>query len=177
MADIVIHESDMTFGPFSDSDVFRMEHSGVYVSGFRQQGIKVCEFVLQRNGKIYFVEAKKSCPNHNNAMTSEEKCKKYSEYIQDIPQKMRDSLNLYASILLNRNKAQDFPENMNVGDLRDFQIRFVLVVKNAQTEWLKHYQEKFQEELRREMRVWGIPSFVILNEDSARKKGLLVRDS
>lgn len=86
---------------------------------------------------------------------------------------MRDSLDIYASLLLKKNDSPNLPTEMKLGDLSEHEIRFVLVVKDAQKDWLKHYQEKFHEILRREMRIWKIPSFVVLTEDDARSKRLI----
>lgn len=173
MADIYISESDMMFGPFPTDRVFCIEKSDLYEHRYRQNGIKTCEFILLRDGKLYFVEAKKSCPNHNAQEENEEKRIKYDAYIRDIPQKMRDSLDIYSSLLLKKNGSADLPTGMMLGDLSEHEIRLVLVVKNAQKDWLKHYQEKFQEILRREMRIWKIPSFIVLTEDDAKKKHLI----
>lgn len=130
MGELTIHESGMIFGPFADSCVFQLEKSALYKGEFRQESIKTCEFVLQKDNKIYFIEAKESCPNYHNASSSDEKRKKYNEYIQDISQKMRDSLNMYMSILLGCNDSSELPRDMHLSDLSEYAIRFVLVVKN-----------------------------------------------
>lgn len=75
MDDVYITESGMVFGPFSKESVFRIENCDLYLTKYRQNGIKTCEFVLQRDGKLYFIEAKKTCPNHSVAMQDEDKQK------------------------------------------------------------------------------------------------------
>lgn len=174
MANTTITESGMTFGPFQDSSVFQIEKSTLYTSKFRPHGIKTCEFVLQRNRKLYFIEAKKSCPNQEAAMSDANKREKYDEYIHDIAQKMRDSLHLYTSILLKCNQSNELSGEMDVSDLSDLKIRFVLVVKEAEPEWLIHYPDIFQNELRNEMKIWKIPSFAVITEAKAREKQLLI---
>lgn len=81
---IVIQESDMRFGEYEKDRVFQIEQCSQYTEKFRQNGIKSCEFILLRGKKLYFVEAKKSCPNQIMAETVEEKRIKYKEYIQEI---------------------------------------------------------------------------------------------
>lgn len=121
---------------------------------------------------MYFVEAKKSCPNRMQRESSEEKRKKYNEYIQDIVTKMKHSLNLYANILMERYSIDDVPETMR--NLKDIDIRLVLILKNAEIGWLIEYQNVFRRELQNEMRIWKIPDFLILNEEQARKKHFIL---
>ena len=104
--------------------------------------------------------------------SSEEKRKKYNEYIQDIVTKMKHSLNLYANILMERYSIDDVPETMR--NLKDIDIRLVLIVKNAEIGWLIEYQNVFRRELQNEMRIWKIPDFLILNEEQARKKHFIL---
>ena len=169
-----ITESGMTFGPFPDSGVFSIEKSTLYRSNFLSHGIKTCEFVLLRNKTIYFIEAKTSCPNHNTAMENDEKRVKLDEFVKDVSQKMRDSLNLFTSILLKLNHSNELPKDMENLNLSNIQIRFVLVVKNAQNDWLIHYPDVFQNELRNEMKIWRIPTFAVITETKAREKNFLV---
>lgn len=65
-------------------------------------GVRSCEFLLLKNEMLFFIEAKKTCPNHLEASSTEEKRKKYEEYVNDIVQKMKDSLMLYTNIVLHR---------------------------------------------------------------------------
>ena len=173
MADVRVVESGMSFGPFPDSDVFQIEKSSLYTSRFSPFGVKTCEFVLRKDKKILFVEAKTSCPNHEAAMSNEEKRVKYDEFVHDIAQKMRDTLNIYASILLKCNNTPEIPEVLSRVKLDDYEIRLVLVVKNAQNEWLIHYPDILQKELRNEMRIWKIPSFMVITEEKARERHLI----
>lgn len=172
-----IVESEMKFGPFLASQVFRIEKDSTYTSSFQSHGIKTCEFILRKDGKLYFVEAKKSCPNYSEAKTSDEKRKKYEEYVRDISQKMRDSLNLYTSMLLKVNQSVGIPNDLKILDWENLQIRFVLVVKNAQSEWLAPYQDIFREYLRNEMKIWNVPLFAVITEQKAREKKLIFPDA
>ncbi len=168
-----IVESEMKFGPFLQEQIFKIERDTTYISSFQANGIKTCEFVLQRDGKLYFIEAKKSCPNNSEAKTSDEKRMKYEEYIHDISQKMRDSLNMYLSFLLKKNQSSGLPDYMRTLNWKNLQICFVLVVKNAEKEWLAPYQDIFRERLRNEMKIWNIPVFAVITEEKAREKRLI----
>ncbi len=171
---VIILESDMQFGKYEEGEVFQLEKCRQYAEKLRPNGVKSCEFILRRGKKLYFVEAKKSCPKQIMADTPEEKIKKYNEYIHDIALKMRHSLSLYCNILLERYGSEGVPELLNEKNMSDLEIRLVLVVKNAEKEWLIPFQEVFRNVLQDEMRIWKIPSFSIINEATAREKHFIL---
>lgn len=88
--------------------------------------------------------------------------------------KMRHSLMLYANILLERYQIEDVPQQLAEKDLSCLEIRLVLVVKNAEKEWLIPFQDALKRELRDELRIWKIPGFSIINEETAREKHLIL---
>lgn len=171
---VIISESDMQFGEYEEEQVFQLEKSRQYTEKLRPNGVKSCEFILRRNNKLYFVEAKKSCPKQITADTPKEKIAKYNEYIQDIALKMRHSLTLYSNILLERYGAEDVPELLREKNMSNLEIRLVLVVKNAEKEWLIPFQDVFRKVLQDELRIWKIPSFSIINEETAREKHFVI---
>lgn len=165
---VIITESDMQFGEYREEQVFQIEKCSQYTNKLRQNGIKSCEFILLRENKLYFIEAKKSCPNQVTEESTERKIEKYKSYIQEIVLKMKHSLTLYANILLKRYSVQGVPDMLK--DISDREIRLVLVVKNAEKEWLVSFQDVFRKELKDEMRIWKIPDFIVINEEKAREK-------
>lgn len=171
---VIIPESDMQFGEYGQEQVFELEKSNQYIKGLRPNGIKSCEFILRRSNKLYFVEAKKTCPKQIEADTSEEKRRKYKEYINDIALKMRHSLALYSNILLERYDSEGIPELLREKNLSGLEIRLVLVVKNAEKEWLVPFQDVFRNVLQDELRIWKIPSFNVINEETARNKHFII---
>lgn len=171
---VIISESDMQFGEYEEEQIFQLEKSSQYTKKLRPNGIKSCEFILRRDNKLYFVEAKKSCPRQIEAGTSEEKRIKYRKYIYDIVLKMRHSLALYSNILLERYDTEGMPELLRERNLSDLEIRLVLVVKNAEKGWLAPFQDVFRNELRDELRIWKIPGFSIINEEAARNKRFII---
>ena len=96
----------------------------------------------------------------------------YQEYIQEIVEKMRHSLNLYANIVLKRYSQDGMPDLLK--DAENLNMRLILIVKNAEIAWLDPFRDKFRKELRKEMRIWKIPDFIILNEEQARKKQFIL---
>ena len=89
---IFIEESGMRFGEYNAADVFHIEESEQYTGNLRSNGIKVCEFILKRGKKLYFIEAKSSCPRQIAKDIPEdqreEKEKSYNEFINEIVLKM-----------------------------------------------------------------------------------------
>ena len=138
------------------------------------QGIKSCEFILRRENKLYFVEAKSTCPKQITAETTEEKKEKYQTYIQDIVLKMRHSLTLYSTILLRRYSEDGLSELLRQTDMSNLQIVLVLVVKNAEKERLIPFQDVFRRELKDEMKIWKISGFIVINDAKARDKQLVI---
>ena len=171
---VTIRESDMLFGEYEQEQVFQLERSSQYTGKLRPNGIKSCEFILRRDNKLYFVEAKKSCPMQIKADSPEDKIIKYNEYIHDIALKMRHSLSLYANIVLGRYSSENIPELLMEKDMAELEIRLILVVKNAQKEWLIPFQDVFRKVLKDELRIWKIPGLSIINEQTAREKGFII---
>lgn len=171
---VIIPESGMRFGEYDEGQVFQLEKSRQYSEKLMPNGIKSCEFILRRNNKLYFVEAKKSCPKQIVAGSTEEKVEKYKEYVHEIALKMRHSLTLYANILLERYSIEGVPKLLKEKNLSDLEIRLVLVVKNAEKEWLEPFQDVFRKMLRDELRIWKIPNFIIINEATAKEKHFIL---
>lgn len=169
-----IRESDMCFGEYSKEEVFPIEAYSQSHRGLASNGVKSCEFILKRADSLYFVEAKSSCPNQISADSTEEKRRKYHAYIADITDKMRHSLTLYASILLNRHDAEGVPEGFLGTDLAAQKMKLVLVVKNARESWLVPLKEKLEKELKWEAKIWNLTGFYVINEEQARKKHLVM---
>lgn len=88
---------------------------------------------------------------------------------------MRHSLALYASILLERHSTEGISQEMLENKLsgQNFYINIILVVKEAEEEWLILLREKLEKELGHERRIWKAQLFVI-NEEQARKKNLVI---
>ena len=169
-----IIESEMQFGPYSDEEVFWIERSRLYTRRLEPNGVKCCEFILNRGKNIYFIEAKKSCPNQLTAESTEEKKAKYNEYIEDVAGKMRHSLAVYASLLLNRHENYvELPINLSKKNLSKKTLKLLLVVKDAEKEWLDPLQIVLNKELKKESSIWCDVRLYAINEETARNKGFV----
>lgn len=169
---VTIFESEMQFGEYKEEQVFQIENSEQYTKKLRQHGVRCCEFVLLRANKLCFVEAKKSYPDPINGRSSEEKKVQFYKDIREIAEKMRHSLELYASILLKRYSQDGVSELMK--NAETLEMRLILVIKNADKSWIIPLQDVFRKELKAEMQIWKIPDFIILNEEQARKKHFII---
>jgi len=172
MSKIRIVESEMEFGEYNTCDVFEIEKSVQYCEKLKQEGIKISEFILYKNNKFLIVEAKKTCPNFSACRESDEKYNKYLEYIDSIVSKFKNSLQLYISIYLNRYSQENF--ELSKKDYVNAEFMFVLVVKNAESIWLEHYQNVLRTKLNEEMKIWKIKQIMVINEGTARDKKLII---
>lgn len=169
-----IVESGMQFGIYPDENVFRIEKSSQYQQKLMPNGVKSCEFILLRDNTLFFVEAKTSNPREITADTPEDKKKKYNEYIAEIVDKMKHSVLLYANILLCRYDSSGVSAKLMQRDLSGKEIKLILVVKNAEEEWLVPLQEKLRSELRVFCALWKINGLFVINEMTARKKRFVI---
>lgn len=178
--EIVIEESGMRFGKYLDNQVFQIEKSEQYTKNLRQNGIKTCEFILQRGKKLLFIEAKSSCPRKiMEGIPNDEKEKRkksYNDFIQGIVLKMRHSLSLYGNILLERYSMKGIPENMANVNLSDTTINLVLVINPQNGNWEPEpeLQDDLRKALQNEMKIWKIESFFVINAELAKRKHLII---
>ena len=171
---VIIEESQMRFGEYPEENVFHIEECDVYKNKLNSIGYKTCEFVLRRDNTLYFVEAKETNPRQIEADTDKERVEKYNQYIDDIVHKMRDSLALFASIMLKRHDNESLNPAMVGQDLAGIDIVCLLVVKNAEREWLGDLKDKLNSAIKKERRTWKINNFYVLNEAQARSKQFIL---
>lgn len=170
MGDCIIEESGMKFGKYKEENVYEIEKSKQYCDKLRQRKIKCCEFILLRNNKLHFIEAKTKCPNRNNKNSKAD----YEKYIEEIVEKMRDSLMLYTAIILNIHNQKEIPQTLLQNNLSNRKIVLLLVVKNAEKDWLVHLREVITNRLMKEKNLYRIESILVINEEQARKRHLIV---
>ena len=76
--------------------------------------------------------------------------------------------------MLKRYEEKSVPEEFFENDFAKIKIQFIVVVKNAELEWLSHYKDKIEQILRKDMIIWKIRDIVFINEEIARKKNLIL---
>lgn len=170
---MIISESEMNFGKFEESKLFYIETSKVY----KELGseIKTVEFILKRNNSIVFLEAKKTCPNVANRYESKEKYEKFEKYYSSVVEKFISSLQVYlATILKNDKDISDVGEELrSVNNIRDNQLKFILVLKTAKDEsWLAGPLAELKNRLLNIRKIWNV-KVIVLNEELAKEYKLI----
>lgn len=129
----------------------------------------------QNKNSIIFLEAKKSCPNAANRHESEKKEEKFEEYYRSISEKFVESLQIYLAAILDRfQDVSEMGDNLKVmSSLKDIQLKFILVVKNAaDVAWLAGPRVELENRLSQIRKIWDV-KIVVLNEELAGKYNLL----
>ena len=164
---IRVTESGMTFGPFEEQDLFRVEASP-FVR--RMNGIKACEFVYwnAQAGRLLFLEAKSSIPNPRKSPDE------YRIYLVDILEKFDNSLQLLVAGVLRRTDelAGELGKGIAQTAWSRAAILFYLVIPDVPDEFLPGLTDTLRGIMSRQRTLWRADIFVI-NKRLARKKGLL----
>ena len=177
---VIIEESGLRFGEYHENQVFQIETSEQYTKSLRQNGIKTCEFILRRGKKLYFFEAKQSCPRqvvgNIPADEKEKRTEAYNNFIEEIVLKMRHSLALYGNILLKQYSQDKVPEKLVNPDLSNTQISLVLVINPQEGDWEPEpeLRDDLQLHLKDEMKIWKIQSLFVITPQQARKKQFII---
>ena len=177
---VIIEESGLQFGEYYENQVFQIEKSEQYTKNLRQNGIKTCEFILRKGKRLYFFEAKQSCPRQIvgdiPADEKEQRTEAYNKFIEEIVLKMRHSLSLYGNILLKRYSQDNVSENLANSDLSNSLIYLVLVINPQDGDWEPEpeLQDDLRLHLKDEMRIWGIESLFVITPQQARKKQFII---
>ena len=171
-----VEESGVIFGEFEEEQLFVIEYSDVHKKA--GEGIKTVEFVyLTKNDNLLFVEAKKSCPNAANRYEDANKEIKYEEYYSEITDKFIDSINMYAATALGRyNDCTSVGKKLrNKDSYEKTKLRFILVITNAEDDWLMGPKAELEERLLRYRKIWKA-DILVLNRQTAKDFGLVKED-
>ncbi len=165
---MIINESGMQFGDYPDNHVFYIEKSEEY-NRIKGYGVKIVEFALLNKSKLLLVEAKSSAPNPESKDTPE----RFGEYISDIAEKMRNSLDLYLHQLVQKKLSEELTNT----DYYNTVIVCVLIIKNQQKEWIPPVQEALSKEILKHIRmniIWKC-KVIVINEEQAVSQKLVLR--
>jgi hypothetical protein len=177
-----IIESGMTFGPYSDGYFFYIEKTTtlekINQGAKSNEGIKIAEFLLLRMGNqsptIWVIEAKNGSPRPA-------KKPDFDEFINEIKEKLSNSLSLFLAIYLKRHPNElELSSCFQQIDLSATHFKFVLIItsKTYKEEWLPPLQEALYETLnptvRRMAKLWNLSSttVIVMNEAIAKEQGL-----
>lgn len=170
MSLIYIEEPGLKFGPYEESDVYRIEKSKLLQSK-RFQGIKITEFILRRQLKgmdtFSMIEAKSSSPYSNDV--------EYNEFIESIAQKFSNTLNIMCALHIGREhlKEEKVPEFVKSDVIAGSNLQFILVINGHKSEALVPIKNSLEKRLKRLMKIYDI-KVIVINENFARKYKLIV---
>jgi hypothetical protein len=177
---ITINESGMTFGPFAETHCFKIENSPLHQSA--QPGIQIAEFLLVHEGneneppQVWIVEAKSSTPNPGSALLGA--AETFAAFIAEIREKLLNALTLGVTACIGRhaNVRAGLPQAFSDITLGRAAFRLILIVNGHRSEWLPPLQDALAQALRVTSRTWdlGAGSVVVMNDASARQRGLIV---
>ena len=158
-------ESKMVFS-FDEADCFRIENSKTYET--LGDGVKVCEFVSNNSGTIIFVEAKLSFSHPGNPGD-------FQADVDEIYQKFRNSLLLFAGILLGRpyRTAEQIPARLVIDSVRGAKCRCYLILNGHDDAWLVAVDDALNMRLAAIKRCFAVESVKVINEKIAQRHGLI----
>lgn len=168
-----IVESGMTFGPYPEGDCFYIEKSQIYQK--IHDGVKIAEFLLlyrkTKNSQpiIWMIEAKSSSPRPENKGDLE-------KYIGEIREKFLNALLLFTAMNLHRHDSfSEYPQKFQKLDLQKTNIRFILIIKGHQDDWLPPLQEALGKTLKPIVKLWKLPpsSVAVFNDTLAQEYGII----
>lgn len=131
-----ITESRIKFGDFEDDTVYHIEKSELYnkVNG-KNGGIKICEFILVKDGALNFVEAKSSAPQSPDDQ---------NKYILDLYEKFLNSCFLYFTICHKRHPGfvAEYPKEILIACCESMNFNFILVIPEFEDQWCSDLHQK-----------------------------------
>lgn len=166
---ITITESGVTFGNFSTDNCYQIEHSQGHDS--LGEGFKMVEFTYLIEQRLFVVEAKSSIPRPTNQPD-------YDNYWSEIFEKFENALLLQMMAYVRRNSVanSELPINHKDMDWQQISLQLRLVIPTVPTQHLTSITDKFRQRLSKLKKLWNIkdPHIFVLNEEMARREGLLV---
>lgn len=168
MSQCTATESGMTF-QYDTDDMFLPELSPTYQSLAKRNSIKACDFVWYDKNKLLFIEVKTTAPN---------KIKDLEKYIQDIHFKIIHTLLMFLGIRHGRPFAAKttLPPNLLAVHAGNVAIVPVLIIQQHQEDWIASLTDKIRKdkEIRGIKKAYCLEDFIVLNENSARKRGWII---
>lgn len=167
MSTVTFEESGMQFGPFDSAHVFEVEkftHEKCPLS-------KCVEFLLFKDSKAIFLEAKSSAPQGKDELNN--------DYLPSIVNKFSDSLHLVASDYMKVLSINDpLLAPLNGRKWGQISICLYVVIKGMPKEGLRDLQDKFNAyaPLKKLRKVWSPQRtdwIKVINDVKARDMGLI----
>ncbi len=164
MSKKIIKESGMSFEVETENS-FHIEQNSLLK---KIEGCKVCEFIHVQNNELQLIEAKQSAPKPHN-------CEPFHEFVNTIKDKFSNSLQIFMAYFIGRYTSEKFPENLKNIPLANIEIKFYLVIKNFQKEWLQPINAQLKQDMKLFLKNWNIKEvgIKVMNDIQAKDKGLI----
>lgn len=165
------NDFERLFGPYPDGHCFEIENCQTHKkindkAKNKDEGLKIAEFLLLETHankiSISIIEAKSSSPQeHDN-------------YIDDIKEKLTNSLSLFMAIYLGRHDEPGISNLFREADISKIDFKMILAIQNY-PDSLRPLQDKLKNSLKKTALIWNIDlnSVIVVNEAGARKHGLI----
>jgi len=167
MGMVYIGDAGMTF-QIDESKLYHIEKTGFYQN--LTKGFKRPEFLMERNGRLVFVEAKTS-PKAASDET-------FSQWCNDIKEKFETALLLYNAVRLHRHgdaPCEELPQSMKEVELGNAEYGFCLVIANADKYDIPPIHDKLKSLMNHTLKMWNIKDSAVkvLSQTKARDKQLI----
>ena len=89
--------------------------------------------------------------------------------------KFSNSLQIFMAYFIGRYTSEKFPENLKNIPLANIEIKFYLVIKNFQKEWLQPINDQLKQDMKLFLKNWNIKEvgIKVMNDIQAKDKGLI----
>lgn len=160
------HESNMNF-IFDDSYYYSIEEDGFYKKVTSKYGAKVCDFITYKNENLLFIEAKNSAPQSKDELHA---------FANEVSQKFIDSIFIYIGVVYDRDNTPSniITSQMNNRKLLESHIKLILVINGLPKKALQDIQNIFEKVIKKFKYIFSISSILILNNEQAKSKGMIV---
>jgi len=154
---MIKNESGMNF--ILDNYSYIMEDDTFYKKMSSKFGTKDVDFIIKREKKLLFVEAKTSSPQE------------LEDYVTEIVTKFIDSLFIFTGIILKRKNTQPSIITSEMDKLSHLKgsVQLVLIIKNAEKSHLRPIRDLLQNKLRKIIQMYSLESSVIVMNESQSK--------
>ena len=162
---VLITESGVTFGPFSEERLYYIEKSDSYKE--LGEGFSTVEFVyINRKGQLCFVEAKSSSPRQADQI------ERFEEWASEVATKFYDSLQLFLTIYMQRRNEEKLGDTIRHADMKALSIKFILVIPSHKAEWLAPIQNELGKQMSKITAMWNI-AVAVINKELAQEYGMI----
>lgn len=159
---MIKNESGMNF--ILDNYSYIMEDDTFYKKMSSKFKTKDVDFIIKRENKLLFVEAKTSSP------------RELEDYIAEVVVKFIDSLFIFTGIILNKKNTQSsiITAEMNKISHLKGSMQLVLIIKNAEKSHLRPIRDLLQSKLQKIIKMYSLESsIIVMNEAQSRGKNFI----